>query len=94
MTKICSKKRGDTTEGTSFVLIRNAIVDIIFKKSPKHLQINFWKRRKPILTKLNVSRNANTTVYEMRNRGRYAKYIIELAIEKMFRCFSVTEMKN
>ena len=29
------KKREDTTEGTFFVLIRNAIVDIIFKKKPQ-----------------------------------------------------------
>ena len=71
MTKICSKKKQEeTSEGTSFVLIWNAIVDIIFKKSPKHQQINFWKRRKPNLTKFNVSKNANTFVYEMRLRGR------------------------
>ena len=75
----------DTTEGTFFVLIRNAIVDIIFKKSPKHLQISFWKIRKPILTKLNVSKNANTTVFEMSLRGRSKK--IENLLLRLCLCF-------
>ena len=85
------KRREDTTEGTFFV--RNAIVDIIFKISPKHLQISFSKRRKPILNKLNVSKSADTTVYEMRLRGR-SKNIENLRLRLCFCVLSVTKMKN
>ena len=91
--RFVQKKREDTTEGTFFVLIRNAIVDIIFKKSPKHLQISFSKRPKPILNKLNVSKSADTTVYEMRLRGR-SKNIGNLRLRLCFCVLSVTKMKN